>query len=184
MKHQKGSRNQNLKRILLETVAVAGVISVALVAPNTIGAMKKLGLIPSKRQHDTIRQARARLVAQGLLTYKGGLLSVTAKGEKVLDELDRRAYALPKPKRWDGKWRVLIFDVPEHRKNTREKIRRTLMQIGFVRLQDSVWLYPYDCEDVVVLLKADFKIGKDLLYLIVDSIEADGKWREWFGLPS
>jgi hypothetical protein len=57
------------------------------------------------------------------------------------------------------------------------------MHIGFVRMQDSVWLYPYDCEDLIVLLKADFKIGKDVLYMIVDSIEADTTWRKHFKLP-
>ena len=61
-------------------------------------------------------------------------------------------------------------------------MRRTLTAVGFVRLQDSVWLYPYDCEDLIVLLKADFKIGKDLLYLIVDSLENDTAFRKFFGI--
>ena len=56
------------------------------------------------------------------------------------------------------------------------------MHIGFVRLQDSVWVYPYDCEDLIVLLKADFKIGKDVLYMIVDEMEGDTHLRKEFGL--
>jgi len=40
-------------------------------------------------------------------------------------------------------------------------------------LQDSVWVYPYDCEDFINLMKADFKIGKDLLYVVADKIEND-----------
>ena len=78
---------------------------------------------------------------------------------------------------------MLIFDIPEKRKPLREKIRSTLLSIGFLRLQDSVWIYPYQCEDLVNLLKADFKVGKDLLYLIVDSIENDKFFRKSFGLP-
>ena len=54
-------------------------------------------------------------------------------------------------------------------------------EYGFVRLQDSVWIYPYDCEDFMVLLKADFKIGKDVLYMIVDELEGDGRLRKEFG---
>lgn len=56
------------------------------------------------------------------------------------------------------------------------------MEIGFIRLQDSVWIYPYDCEDLLTLLKADLKVGKDLLYMIVDSLEGDAKIRLFFGL--
>ena len=78
---------------------------------------------------------------------------------------------------------MLVFDIPEYRRSLREKIRLTLLNIGFVRLQDSVWIYPYDCEDLVNLLKVDFQVGKDLLYLIVDSIENDRNFRKSFGLP-
>ncbi len=91
--------------------------------------------------------------------------------------------AAQRPKRWDGKWRVLIFDIPERKKTLRDKMRLTLSSVGFVRLQQSVWLYPYDCEDLIVLLKTDFKIGRDLLYLIVDALEYDIPFRKHFNLP-
>ena len=110
------------------------------------------------------------------------MLRLTAKGEQVLRRLELHDFKLRKPKRWDRKWRILIFDIPERRKGLRQKIRYTLKAIGFVRLQDSVWAYPYDCEDLVTLLKADFKVGKDLLYLIVDSLEYDKPLKEYFGL--
>ena len=167
---------------MLASVAVAGGISVALVAPGVLGAMGKLGLIPSARQLEIIKRSRSRLVARGLLVYQGNMLRLTAKGEQVLRRLELHDFKLRKPKRWDRKWRILIFDIPEHRKGLRQKIRYTLKAIGFVRLQDSVWAYPYDCEDLVTLLKADFKVGKDLLYLIVDSLEYDKPLKEYFGL--
>ena len=66
-----------------------------------------------------------------------------------------------------------MFDIKEKRKSTRDKIRHNLFKIGFIRLQDSVWVYPYDCEDFINLMKADFKIGKDLLYVVADKIEND-----------
>ena len=100
----------------------------------------------------------------------------------MLRTLELKDYATKKPKRWDGKWRVLIFDIPERRKSVRDKVRLTLTAIGFKRLQNSVWVYPYDCEDLITLLKADFKIGRDLLYLIVDSIENDAILRDWFDI--
>lgn len=57
-----------------------------------------------------------------------------------------------------------------------------MRDIGFVRLQDSVWVYPYDCEDFIALLKAELKVGKDVLYAIVDTIEFDKHIRRHFGL--
>ena len=55
------------------------------------------------------------------------------------------------------------------------------MNIGFMRLQDSVWIYPYDCEDLIALFKADSKIGKDILYMIVEALEYDEPVKSYFG---
>ncbi|HEY4474135.1 MAG TPA: hypothetical protein VI957_03160 [Candidatus Paceibacterota bacterium] len=174
-------RKTNLKKILLETLFVGGVVSVALLAPNAIGVMKQYGFIPSPRQKTSLTIARDRLLRKGFIERKEGMLRITARGERELRMLDSGSYRLKKPRHWDGRWRILIFDIPERRKSLRDKLRLTLLSVGFVRLQDSVWLYPYDCEDFVVLLKSDFKIGKDMLYLIVDALEGDQRYRKLFG---
>jgi len=179
---RKKTQRANVQKIILQSVAVAGILGVGLLAPNVIGAMGKLGLLPSKRQKEIIERSRTRLINRGLLAYQDGKLRLTQKGEKVLRVFELHEFRLKQPKRWDGKWRVLIFDIPERRKRVREQIRRTLIMIGFVRLQDSVWIYPYDCEDLLTLLKADFKVGRDMLYMVVDQLEYDVSLKVRFGL--
>ena len=51
-----------------------------------------------------------------------------------------------------------------------------------MRLQDSVWVFPYDCEDFIALLKAELKIGAAVLYMVVEHIENDKHLRSHFGL--
>lgn len=179
---RKKQKRNDIQRVVLQTIAAVGVMSVAVVAPNVIGAMGKLGLIPNRRQEEIIQSSRVRLVKRGLLSYQKGKLSLTEKGECELRLMELRSYEVQKPKKWDKKWRVLIFDIPERRRSLRAQIRLILSSIGFIRLQDSVWAYPYDCEDTITLLKADLKIGKDLLYLIVDSIENDTAYLKHFQL--
>lgn len=175
------ARRGEIQKIILGTVAAAGVLSVALLAPNALKMFKVFGVGSNRRGKEIIYTSRKKLVASGLLEYaSNGFLAVTKQGKKKLQELELRDYKLKKPKRWDKKWRVLIFDIKEERRPLRDKIRRTLDVIGFIRLQDSVWVYPYECEDLITLLKADFKVGKDLLYLIVDSIENDRWLKEHF----
>ncbi len=179
---KKRSQKKDVRRLILFAVAAAGLLSIALVAPNVLGAMKKLGLFPHQQQRSVIRRARDRLIQQGLVRSVDGRLQLTGSGKHEIERLERAEYKIARPRRWDKKWRILAFDIPEYRKPLREKIRRTLASIGFVRLQDSVWLYPYDCEDLLVLLKADFKIGKDLLYIIADSVESDRRYLKHFEL--
>jgi len=57
-----------------------------------------------------------------------------------------------------------------------------LQNVGCVRLQNSVWVYPYDCEEVVELLKANYKIGEELLYIIAEKIEGDQWLKKYFKL--
>jgi len=183
-KSNKRRRKNNIKKLVLETVIVSGVLGVALVAPQVLVSMKKLGLLPSNQQKSSINRTRDKLMKQGLLIKRNGLLSITPKGRVVLRKIKIMEEGLLRPRRWDGNWRIIIFNIPNYRRGLRFKIRRSLRAVGFVRLQDSVWVYPYPCEEFTALLKADFKVGKDMLYVIAESIEGDEKYKKLFNLES
>ena len=57
-----------------------------------------------------------------------------------------------------------------------------LRAIGFYKLQASVWVYPYDCEDLIVLLKKDFLLGKEVAYILAEEIEGEWILKKHFGL--
>jgi len=180
---KKKQRNEKIQGVILATVKAAGVLSVALLAPNALKMFKILK--PKSRQLQTrINRSRDRLVNQGLLKWSSqGFLTITNKGEAVIQRAEAKNYRLKKPKKWDGKWRILAFDIPERKKSLRDQIRLILVDIGFIMLQHSVWVYPYDCEDFITLLKIDLRIGKSLIYIIADSIENDKPLRTHFELP-
>lgn len=181
--HTKRMRHARLQDVILTTVGIVGALPIAVVAPNVIGAMVKMGLIPHPRQMEYIKNARTRLVKRGLLKYENGKVRLTAAGERALREQQLQESLRVGRRKWDGKWRVLSFDIPERRRALRDRVRSELAAIGFVKLQDSVWVYPYDCEDLMTLLKAELRIGRDMQYLIVDSIEYDTPLRKHFSLP-
>lgn len=175
------TRNARIREVALTTIKLAGVIAIAVAAPKVLTGMQQMGLISGKRQRERVYRSYQRLLKAGYLQRVNGRLRLTQKGEKELRRLNLRT-SLAKPRSWDNKWRVVIFDVPEYRKSVREKVRTSIQAIGFLRLQDSVWIYPYDCEDFLTLLKADFKIGRDVLYMVVDTLEGDRWIRSHFGL--
>lgn len=181
-RNKEKTTRRNLQKLVLQTVATVGVLSIAMIAPNVIGAMAKLGIIPNNREKEYISSSARKLVKRGLLSYNGKKYCLTPDGEKLLHRWQFADFRLRKPKRWDKKWRVIIFDIPEQKKHIRNQITMLFRQAEFLRLQDSVWVYPYDCEDVVTLLKTDFGIGRHLLYLIVDELENDKHLREDFCL--
>lgn len=181
-KLEERNRKENLQRLILDSVATAGILSIGLIAPNVIGTMSKMGILPKPRQREYIASSGAKLVKRGLLKFENGNYQLTVNGERVLRRWELSSHELKKPRKWDSKWRMIIFDIPEKKRRVRKQISTLFNQAGFYRLQDSVWVYPYDCEDVIGLLKTDFGIGKDVLYIIANEIENDRHLRHEFGL--
>ncbi len=128
-----------------------------------------------------------RLATRGLITFEDRsgrrYARITERGRQVL-ELETRKVVDVKKKKWDRRWRVVIFDIPERRRGVRVRLRRFMEEYGFIRLQNSVWIYPYDCEDLIALAKANLRVGADVLYMIVERLERDRHLREHFALPA
>jgi hypothetical protein len=174
----------DIARTILLTVQTAGILTVALLAPNVLTSLAKLGIIRDPRKSNcVINRSRNTLLRNGYLKRNtDGYLELTDRGYQKLIHYLCEDYRLNIPKIWDRKWRVIIFDIAEGKRYLREKLRRSLVAVGFVRLQASVWVFPYDCSDFISLLKADMKIGRDVLYMVVDTIEADKDLKNYFGI--
>lgn len=177
-------RRTKLNKAIIGVLAAVGLIAVALVAPNAVAALGKVGFLPQRRLQ--AKKALGRMIAAGLIKIetKGSarFVRLTPSGERLAAEMQLGKVVPKKPKSWDGKWRLVIFDIPERRRRIRARLRDTLKLFEFYRLQDSVWGYPYDCEDLILLLKADLHVGKDILYIVADALENDKYLRAHFKL--
>jgi len=177
-------RRSKINSAIVGTLAVAGGLTVALLAPNLAATLGKALLKPYERQG--MNRSLSRLLKYGYVEFKiehgKKRLHLTQKGEKYAALIGEGKLVPKRPKHWDGKWRILIFDIQEKRRNVRNAIRATLTNLGFRRLQDSVWIYPYDCEDLITIIKADLRAGKDVLYIVADAIELDAPLKSQFGL--
>jgi len=109
-------------------------------------------------------------------------IALTAEGRKragkyLIDDLE-----IKKPKDWDGKWRVVIFDIPNITRIKRDALRGKLKDLGFFRLQQSVWVHPFDCRKEIELLKEFFGLNSKELILIEGSLKDDKFLRKFFKL--
>ena len=109
------------------------------------------------------------------------LIELTEKGKKRKLEYDIERLRVPGQVRWDGKWRMVMFDISEDKKVAREALRGKLRQLGFVQFQKSVWIYPYPCEDEIDFITEFFSIAK-YVNLITVKIEKDKPLRAKFNL--
>lgn len=184
---RKKRRSRELRNAVLMTVAVAGVIAVAAVAPGIVRLLETTGI--NARLRYRTKSVLGRLKHKGEIEFVEmdgkKYIRLTEKGEQSLAlHQQRLALTTNKPKKWDKRYRLVMFDVPEKRKRIRELLRFEMQEVGFLCVQKSAWVYPYDCEEFIALLKADLHIGNAVLYAVIEEIEND-KWiRKHFGLPA
>ncbi len=178
-----------MKNLLLRSLAAAGIISVILVAPKMTRMLKELDRPAKGRAHlyRRIAQGINRLERAGLVTVSGSYgnrrVALTERGRQTLEQIEFGEYEIPEPAFWDGKWRIIIFDVNERRRRVRDRLRRLLGGKGFVRIQDSVWVYPYPCDEFIGLVRAHLKSGVgEMRSFVAEALESDRGLRGHFRL--
>ena len=186
---RKAKRNQIRDVILLSAYAAIGV-SMMIMTPNAMRLLKHVEKVigPSPSLKRRVSQKYSELIAQWIFkridSPRGPRIELTEKGRKLAEELAMRDELRPeKQKKWDYKWRIIMFDIWERRRNVRDELRRTLKEFGFIKVQNSAWAYPYPCEKLLVFLRTHLRLGHGILYVVADEIEYDEPLRQHFKLP-
>lgn len=81
-------------------------------------------------------------------------------------------HSLLNPK-WDGKWRMILLDLPESRKDERDALRYLLKKAGFVCLKNSVWISPLPYEYLFANIKKDFGLSGELMICVTDKVDTE-----------
>ena len=181
-------RTNKIGRDLLKYLAIGGVLAVAMLSP--VGG-HKVARDLLKHLKYKIKQLRSNvyyLKKRGLIEFikendSEIIVKITSDGKKYLKAFDIDNITLNKPVYWDKKWRMVIFDVPEKHKKAREALRRKLKDLNFVRLQDSVWVTPYPCDDEIRFLREIFNIPCDVDVFEIDDLKHNEiKLKKYFEL--
>lgn len=171
---------------ILTAIGAVGLVAVAIAAPNALQIAKLLQKKKPKYSSAALYYSLRKMHRRGLVKFAPGKtgmrVELTDAGRHELSLYEIQRKLLKRPQRWDGHWHMLIFDIAEQRRFVRDALRRTLLTFGFYRLQDSVWVFPYPCEDVLELLRTKYKIRHDAIYLSANYIADDRALREHFSL--
>lgn len=175
-------------REVLRVVAAAGAIGMIFLFPHSVPGLALLFGFKRYRNHE-VNQVLKKLAKQKYITIaenSDGKTTVKITKFGLTKALTYELYSLHiiKPKKWDKKWRVVIFDVPERYKKTRDALRVRLRQLGLHQLQESVYVSPYPCFNEVEFLRELYAVAFTTKYLLVEQIEDDSTLRSYFGLSS
>ncbi len=130
-------------------LALAGALVVGVAAAPGLGYVYQHFKSLDKRKRELLCRKMNSLTRSGYLTRSQAGYALTEEGKQVLDEEGVWNLKPKIPKRWDGKWHVLLFDIPGKKETGRHALRERLEELGYYHYQDSVYVHRHDLRSVI-----------------------------------
>ena len=169
---------RGLTKGLLLTLAAGVVVGTALVFPGAgllYKEFKKKQWEDAKKR-GLLRSTIKRLEKQSLISWgeKDGELQLTLeeKGKKRILQYKMDSLILKNTGKWDGFFRIVIFDIPEEKRKVREFLREKLKNLGFQQLQKSVFVTRLECKDEIDFLRHSLEIAPHVSYILAKDVSS------------
>ena len=109
-------------------------------------------------------------------------IQLTSAGRTKALTYNLDAIKIQDMKKWDKKWRVILFDIPEKHKKARDALTRLLKKIGCYQFQRSVFAHPYECRSEVEFITEFFRVSPYVRFMIVEHIDNELHLKKHFEL--
>jgi len=159
---QKHPISTSVLKAVLATAVVGGVLTIAFAAPGLVAVAGKNIAAKRKEKRERYQQMWARfhdLRKRKNVEYVGEnkdgelIYRFSDTGRIIAKKFLVETLAIEHPKKWDGKWRIITFDIPEKYKKSRKAFQQKLKELGCYPAQKSVWIHPFPCEAEITFLK-------------------------------
>ncbi len=174
------------KRILLTIAEAGGAVVENFIDPYGKLRVANMFIDEGKIQRYRLRRKLLAMEAQGLVSVKEkrGEIKISLEPEGHIRALRYAAddLVIKKPDWWDRKWRIVLFDVPEELRSSRNMFKLKLDEFGFIQLQHSVYVHPYECHNEIELTRTAYGLKEYVKILLVDKIEGEAALRKRFNI--
>jgi DNA-binding transcriptional regulator PaaX len=174
-----GYRRGELGKEILLMIAAGLAIPAVFLMPNIPIALKPLLRTLTRRcglkRSGHFTRSVTFLKGRGLVSVseknRQHVLTLSEKGKKRVLQFDLDKIVINRPRKWDGYWRLVLFDIPEKHKMGREALRSKLKQLGFFPLQKSCFIYPFDCKSEITFISEIFEVALYVNFILVKELE-------------
>ncbi len=171
--------------IILSTILVVGFLTFAIAMPNAVQIFKYFDPKNTKDKWK-IKRSITRLEENKLIKRR----LVAGEEQYILTETGKVhamryhlfSMKIAEQAKWDGLWRIVMFDVPENKRDARRAINLALKKLGCVQYQKSVFVTPYPCEKEVDFIGECFDARRHLRLVTANKIDDEVKIKKYFHL--
>ena len=99
------------------------------------------------------------------------MIVLTSKGKEKILTFDLDKMVIKPMKKWDHKWRVVLFAVPEKFRKGRDALRTALKKMGFYEYQKSVFAHPFECQNEIDFVVEYFQLKPWVRVMVAESLD-------------
>lgn len=179
-------RQSKTKEILRYLAIGSGIAVLSILAPQLPYKLLRIYIRKKEFERSRFLADLKRLQARKLINFTilpdNQVKIVLEKEGKILArkitlQYDIDSMKIMKPRQWDKKWRMVIFDIPHENKQARDSLRQKLNQLGFYQLQKSVFIYPHPCEKEIEFIANFYEVRDHILFLTISHFKGEEKLR-------
>lgn len=175
----------DLAKEILKSFALGGLVISSFALPNLPQIFYLFG-VENSRDRYRLKRSIIQLQNRKLVKIyeKDGedVVEITKNGKQKLLKYKFEEMKILRPKKWDGRWRIIIFDIPEKFKKARNALTRKIKDMEIYPFQKSVFVCPFNCKDEIDFVGEFFNIRRYVCYIEADVIENDERLKRFYNL--
>lgn len=183
MKNKKTIKIGPREKEILYEIGVGALVISSIIAPGLPLAVKNLS-----KDITNIKRIILKLKAKGLINLGGEKIKLSSKGLKMRADLERdhklSQIDISEEGEWDGWWHLVSYDISNIYRKSRDSLRSHLERLGFKRIQESLWVFPYECQEQIALLANEISVSNNIVYMSTEKLPHEDDLKAYFGLEA
>jgi len=164
---------------IIKLIGIGVIVLSSLALPNLPIVLKPF----IKERPNGILELLKKLAKKKVVNLGGEVVKLTVKGRKLLREIQLlETEIIPRPKKWDGVWHLVSYDVPVELNKERDYFRSVLKRWEFYQIQKSLWVYPFECKEEIAVLAKYLNIESYVMVMTTDFLANENEVEEIFNL--
>ncbi len=179
-KNKKKYSRGEIARVILKSLLIGGAVVLVLSSPYAAQMITNYFMGDRRKFMRGIDNLKKTKYVKAY--YKDGkeVIEITEKGKKRSLQYDFEDIKINIPKRWDGIWRIVTYDIQEKKKKSRDRFLIRLKELGFYPYQKSMFIFPFPCKDEIDFMKEHLFLRNEIIYVEASYIDNEERMKEKF----
>ena len=171
----------NTEREIIKTIGLGAMILIALTSPSP-KLPAALLIVLKENGKDYLLKLLKNLENKNVINLGGEKVRLTKKGKELFKLINLQNLEIKKPEKWNGTWHLVSYDIPNISKKKRDWFRGTLENLGFKKVQESLWVHPYECKEEIAVIARNLGVSSCVMVMNTDHLPNQSVMMKYFDL--